>query len=79
MNVISDSNSSSVKSNLNINNIYNLVNNNSNTTNFGENDVSNFEAVLSSSESQGRGRGRSRGHSHSQIKILKKINKPKLV
>jgi hypothetical protein len=32
MNVISNSDSSSVKSNLNINNIYNLINDDSNTT-----------------------------------------------
>jgi hypothetical protein len=79
MNVISDSDSSSAKSNLDINNTYNLVNDDSSTTNFGENDAFNSEAVLSSSESRGRGRGRSRGRGHSQTKMLKEINKPKLV
>jgi hypothetical protein len=79
MNVISNSISSSAESNLNINNTYNSVNNNFSSTNFGENDVSNFEAVLLSSESWGRGRGRSRGRGHPQTKILKEINKLKLI
>jgi hypothetical protein len=50
MNVISNSDSSSVKSNLNINNIHNLVNDDFSTTDFGENDVSNSEAVPLSSK-----------------------------
>jgi hypothetical protein len=41
MNVISNNDSSSAKSNLNINNAYNLVNNDSSTINFGENDAFN--------------------------------------
>jgi hypothetical protein len=79
MNVISDSDSSSAESNLDINDTYDLINDNSNTTNFGKNDTSNFEAVLSSSESRGRGRGRGCGHGHPQTKTLKEINKPKLI
>jgi hypothetical protein len=79
MNVISDSNSSSAESNLDINNIYNLINDDFNTTNFGENDVSNSEAVPLSSESRGRGRGRGCGHGHLQTKMLKEINKFKLI
>jgi hypothetical protein len=55
MNVISSSDSSSAESNLDINNIYNPVNNNSNTTDFGKNNVFNSEAVLLSSESQSKG------------------------
>jgi hypothetical protein len=51
MNVISNNNSSSVKSNLDINNTYDLVNDNSNTINFKENNTFNFEVVLSLSES----------------------------
>jgi hypothetical protein len=77
--VISNNDSSSVESNLNINNIYNLVNNNSSIIDFGENDASNSEEIPSSSESRGRGRGRSHGHNHPQTKILKKINKFKLI
>jgi hypothetical protein len=57
MNVISNNDSSSIESNLNINNIYNLVNNNFSITDFGENDAFNSEAVPSSSESQGRDEG----------------------
>jgi hypothetical protein len=64
MNVISNSDSSSAESNLDINNTYNLVNDNSSTTDFGENDASNFETVPSLSESWGRGRGKGRGHGH---------------
>jgi hypothetical protein len=55
MNVISDGNSSSVKSNLDINDTYNLINDNSSTTDFKENDTANSEVVLLSSVSQGRG------------------------
>jgi hypothetical protein len=77
--LISNSDSSSAKSNLNINNIYNLVNNNSSTTNFRENNTFNFEVVLLSSESQGRRRGKGRGRGHLQTKTLKEINKPKLI
>jgi hypothetical protein len=79
MNVISDSDSSSAESNLNINNTYNLVNDNFSITNFGENDAFNSEVVLLSSESWGRGRRRDRGHGRLQTKILKEINKSKLV
>jgi hypothetical protein len=79
INVISDNDSSNTKLNLNINNIYNLVNDNSSITDFGENDASNSEAVLLLSESRGRGRRRGCGHDHPQIKMLKKINKPKLI
>jgi hypothetical protein len=79
INVIFDSDSSSAESNLNINNTYNLVNDNSSTTDFGENDAFNSEAVLLSSKSRGRGRRRGRGHGHPQTKMLEKINKPKLV
>jgi hypothetical protein len=79
MNVISDSNSSSAKSNLNINNIYDLINNDFSITDFEENDTSNSEAVPLSSESQDRGRGKGHSHSHPQTKILKKINKFKLI
>jgi hypothetical protein len=53
--MISDSNSSSVESNLNINNTYNLVNDDFNRIDFGDNDISNFKAVLLSSESWSRG------------------------
>jgi hypothetical protein len=79
MNVISISNSLSAESNLNINNTYNPVNDNSNTTDFRENNASNSEVVLLSSESRGRGRGRSRGRGQPQTRILEKINKPKLI
>jgi hypothetical protein len=79
INVISDSDSLSAKSNLNINNTHNSINNNFSIIDFGENDVSNSEVVPLSSESRGRGRGRGRGHSRPQTKILKKINKSKLI
>jgi hypothetical protein len=79
INVVSNSDSSSAESNLDINNTYNLVNDNFSTIDFGENDVSNSEAVPSSSESQGRGQGRSHGHGHPRTKMLKEINKPKLI
>jgi hypothetical protein len=79
INVISNSDSLSVESNLNINNTYNSSNNDSSTTDFGENDAFNSEAVPSSSESRGRGRGRSRGHGHLRTKMLKEINKPKSI
>jgi hypothetical protein len=79
INVISDSDLSSAESNLDINNTYDLVNDDFSITDFRENDVSNFEAAPSSSESQGRGQGRSRSHSHLQTKILKKINKLKSI
>jgi hypothetical protein len=69
MNVISDSDSLSAKSNLNINDIYNLINNDSSTTDFRENNAFNSEAVPSSSESQGRGRGC--GHGHPRTRMLK--------
>jgi hypothetical protein len=52
--VISNNNSSSVESNLNINNIYNLVNDDSSTTDSRENDASNSEAIPSLNEIQGR-------------------------
>jgi hypothetical protein len=55
INVISNSDSSSAESNLNINNTYDLVNDNSNITDFRENNDFNSEVILSSSESQGRG------------------------
>jgi hypothetical protein len=45
MNVISNSDSLSVESNIDINDTYNSVNNNSNITNFGENDTFNFKAI----------------------------------
>jgi hypothetical protein len=77
INVISNNDSSSAKSNLNINNTYNSVNDDFSTTDFGENNVSNSEAVLLSSESRGRGRGRGRGHGRPQTKTLKEINKSK--
>jgi hypothetical protein len=54
MNVISDNDLSSVESNLDINDTYDLINDNSSIINFGENNASNFEAVPSS-ESWGRG------------------------
>jgi hypothetical protein len=79
MNMIFDSDSSSVESNLDINNTYNPVNNDSSITVFGENDAFNFEAIPLSNESQGRGRGRDRGRGHPRTKTLKEINKPKLV
>jgi hypothetical protein len=53
--VISDNDSLSAESNLDINNTYDLVNNDSSTIDFEENDASNSEAVPLSSESQGRG------------------------
>jgi hypothetical protein len=62
MNVISNNDSSSAESNLDFNDTYNLVNDNSSITNFGENDASNSEAVPLSSESRGRRRGRGCGH-----------------
>jgi hypothetical protein len=77
INVISNNDLSSAKSNLDINNTYNPINDNSSTTDFGENDAFNSEAVPSSSESRGRGRGRGHGHGHPRTKILKEINKPK--
>jgi hypothetical protein len=61
INVISDSDSLSAESNLDINDIYNLINNDFNITDFGENDASNSEAIPSLSESQGRRRGRGHG------------------
>jgi hypothetical protein len=76
INVIFDSDSLSVELNLNINNTYNLVNNDFSITDFRENDAFNSEAVPSSSESRGR---RGCSHGYLQTKILKKINKPKLV
>jgi hypothetical protein len=79
INVISNSDLSSTESNLDINNTYDSVNDNSSTTNFKRNNSFNFEAVLLSSESQGRGRRRGRGRGHPQTKILKKINKLKLI
>jgi hypothetical protein len=45
INVISDSDSSSAESNLDINDIYDLINDNSSITDFRENDDSNSEAV----------------------------------
>jgi hypothetical protein len=77
MNMISNSDLSSAESNLNINNIYNLVNDNSSITNFGENNVFNSEAISLSSESRGRGRKRNCSLGHSWTRMLKKINKPK--
>jgi hypothetical protein len=71
--VISNSDSSSAESNLDINDTYDLVNDNSSIIDFKENDVFNSEAVLSSSESQGKRRRRSRGHGHPQTKMLEKI------
>jgi hypothetical protein len=62
MNVISNSDLSSVKSNLNINNTYNLVNDDSSIIDFGENNIFNSEVVSLLSESQARRRGRGRGH-----------------
>jgi hypothetical protein len=44
--VISNSDLLSVELNLDINNIYNLVNENSSITDFGKNDASNFETIL---------------------------------
>jgi hypothetical protein len=79
MNVIFDNDSSNAKSNLNINDTYNSVNDDSSTTDFGENNASNSEAVLLSSKSRGRGRGRGCGRGYLQTKMLKKINKPKLI
>jgi hypothetical protein len=79
MNVIFDSDSSSVESNLNINDTYNSVNDDSSITDFGENDAFNFEAVPLSSESRGRGRGKGRGHGHPQTRMLEKINKLKSI
>jgi hypothetical protein len=79
MNVISNSDSSSAKSNLDINNTYNLVNDDFSITDFGENNASNSEVVLSSSKSRGRGRRRGRSRGYPQTRTLKKINKPKLV
>jgi hypothetical protein len=64
MNVISNSDSSSAKLNLDINNTYNSINDDFSIINFRENDASNFEAVPSSSESRGRGRRRNRGRGH---------------
>jgi hypothetical protein len=55
INVIFDSDSLSTKSNLNINDTYDLVNDDSNITDFGENNAFNSEVVLLSSESKGRG------------------------
>jgi hypothetical protein len=75
--VISNSDSLSAESNLDINDIYDPVNNNSSTTNFGENDVSNSEAAPSSSESRGRGRGRGCGRGRPRTRMLEEINKPK--
>jgi hypothetical protein len=54
INVISNSDSSSTESNLNINNTYNLVNNDFSTTDFGENNASNSEVISLSSESRSR-------------------------
>jgi hypothetical protein len=55
MNVISNSDSLSAESNLDINDTYDLVNNDSNTIDFGENDVFNSNAIPLSNESWGRG------------------------
>jgi hypothetical protein len=79
MNVISNSDSSNAESNLDINNTYNSINNDSSTTNFRENNVFNSEAILSLSESRGRGQGRSCGHGRLRTRTLKEINKPKLI
>jgi hypothetical protein len=76
MNVISNSDSSSAKSNLNINNTYNSINDDFSITDFGENNVFNSEAEPSSSESRGR---RGCGHGHPQTKMLKEINKPNII
>jgi hypothetical protein len=54
MNVISNSDSLSIESNLDINNTYDPINDDSSITDFGENDAFNSEAVPSSSESRGR-------------------------
>jgi hypothetical protein len=79
MNVIFDSDSLSIESNLNINNTYNSINNNSSIIDFRENNAFNSKAILLLNESKGRGWRKSRGHGHPQTKILKKINKPKLI
>jgi hypothetical protein len=79
MNVISNNDSSSAESNLNINNTYNLVNDDSSTTNFKENNTFNSKVIPLSSESQGRGQGKGRGRGHLPTKMLKKINKLKLI
>jgi hypothetical protein len=64
---------------LDIDDIYDIVNNNFSITDFGENNTSNFEAILLLNESQGRRWRRSHSHGHPQTKMLKKINKLKLV
>jgi hypothetical protein len=77
MNVISNSDSSSAKSNLNINDTYDLVNDNFSITDFGENNAFNSEVIPLLSESRGRGRGRGCGHGRPRTRTLKEINKPK--
>jgi hypothetical protein len=52
--VISNSNSLSIESNLNINNTYDLINDNFSITDFGENDAFNFEEIPSSNESRNK-------------------------
>jgi hypothetical protein len=79
MYVISNNNSLSVESNLDINNIYNPVNNDFSITDFRENNTFNFEIILLSSESQGRRQGKSCGRGCLQTRKLKEINKPKLI
>jgi hypothetical protein len=79
MNVISNSDSLSATSNLDINDNYDLVNDDSSTTDFGENNVSNSKAVLLSSKSRGRRWGKSCGCGRPQTKMLEEINKPKLI
>jgi hypothetical protein len=54
INVISNSDSLSAKSNLDIDDTYDSVNDNFSITDFGENNTSNFEAILLLNESQGR-------------------------
>jgi hypothetical protein len=48
--VISNSNSLSVESNLDINDTYDPINDDSSITDFGENDTSNSEAILLSNK-----------------------------
>jgi hypothetical protein len=66
------------KLDLNIDNTYDIVNDDSNITDFRENNIFNSEAVPSSSKSRGRRQRRSRGHGHPRTKTLEEINKPKL-
>jgi hypothetical protein len=79
MNVISNSDSSSAESNLDINNNYDPANDNSSITDFEENNTFNSEIVPLLNESRGRGRRRNCGRSRLRTRMLEEINKLKSI